>query len=386
MSKDTFKITLNIKNQKVEEELKKIIIQNPGLHFQLADDSASFDLLILEIGDDVQKDFLTIHDILQKDAQKEVFLTSSRQEAEILIQALRAGAKEFFSQPINTDDVKNALLKFKERKQSLKAHERPGKRGNIIDVLGSKGGVGATTVAVNLADSLIRLKEGSRVALIDMNLLFGEIPLFLNLKPNFNWEEVVRNIARLDSTYLMSILCQHSSGIYVLPSPTSFIGMNSATPAIIQKLLQMMQTTFDYIVIDSGQSLDDISMKILEIADTVLLVAILSVPCLINIKRLQENFITIGYPRDEKVKVLISRYHKKSTISLKEAEQSINKKVFGYISNDYMTTMSAINQGKTIHELTAGSEIAQDFKQLVSTLFQGEMAENKKIAFWKRGS
>jgi len=136
-----------------------------------------------------------------------------------------------------------------------------------------------------------------------MNLVFGEIPLFLNIDSNFSWGEVARNITRLDSTFLMSILSKHSSGIYLLPSPTGIDGINVATPEIIEKLLNEMLEVFDFIIVDGGQSLDEISLKILEMSEVVFLVGILSLPCLTNMKRLLGNFRKLGFPEEKKLKL-----------------------------------------------------------------------------------
>lgn len=388
MKKDRISLKLQITNEKVKQEFEEVITRLDGFQMQDPDKPTSFDLLILEIGDDLNKEFELIQSL--HNSEKEVFLTSTRTEPEILIKALRTGAKEFFAQPINRDEVRGALLRFRQRKESLKDHETPTKNGKLIDVFGSKGGVGTTTVAVNIATSLAELQGKPKVALIDMNLLFGEIPLFLDVDSAFNWEEVARNIARLDSTYLMSILTKHSSGIYVLPSPTGLDVSDVATPEIIQKILRMMQSVFDFIVIDSGQSLDDISLKILELSNTVFLIAILSVPCLINIKRLQDSFRKLGYPRDEDVKIIINRYQKKSMISLEEAEQSINQKIFWHIPNDYTTTMSAINQGKSLFIVARGSEITTNFRDLATTFLVKEEEEKekekRKVPFWTKVS
>jgi len=367
MRAEIISLRLKIKNEKIKEEFVRIVSSLQGFEIRSSDDLSPSDILILEVGYDLKNEFQYLHSIQDSGGVKEVFLTSFRTEPEIIIQAWRGGAKEFFPQPINRDDVRNALLKFVERKKSIKKPEVRAKMGKIIDVLGCKGGVGTTTVAVNLATTLTRLEgEPVKVALIDMNLLFGEIPLFLDLEPAFHWEEVAKNISRLDSTYLMSILSKHNSGVYVLPSPTRVGGLNVATPEIIQQLLRVMQTVFDFIVIDSGQSLDEISLKILEISDTILLVAVLSVPCLINIRRLKESFQKLGYPRDEKVRIIINRYHKKSMISLEEAEKSISKEIFWRIPNDYVTTMAAINQGKPLSAVVGGSELTRNFKELAS--------------------
>lgn len=384
MAAEISSVRLQIKSQKVREDLREVISSLQGFRLQKLDDPEPGDLLILEIGDDPQEEFQVIHSVQASGAIGEIFVTSSRTEPEILIQALREGVKEFVSQPIKKEEVRNALLKFKSRKESLRFSEGKKKRGKIIDVIGSKGGVGTTTVAVNLATSLAGLEGSPSVALIDMNLLFGEIPLFLDVKSLFNWGEVARNISRLDSTYLMSILSKHaSSGVSVLPSPTGLDGVNVATPEIIEKLLELMQNVFDFIVIDGGQSLDDVSLKVLGASDTVFLVAILSLPCLTNLKRLLWTFQKLGYPQEENVKIIISRYHKKSVISLKEAEETLNRKIFWLIPNDYLTTMSAINQGKTLSMVAHGAEVTKNLRELAAAFSEKEEQKKEKVSFWR---
>jgi pilus assembly protein CpaE len=381
MPENTVSVRLEIKNQKVREDLEGVISAMDGFHLQKSDVPLSCDLLILEIGDgDINKAFQIVHSFQTSGNVGEIFLTSSRLEPELLIQALRTGAKEFFPQPIKKEEVREALLKFKGRTENQKSGEKRKERGKIIDIVGSKGGVGTTTIAVNLATSLIESKDSQSVALIDMNLLFGEIPIFLNIESAFNWGEIARNISRLDATYLMSILSRHHSGLYVLPSPTGLDGVHVVTPEIIERLLSLMRNVFDFIVIDGGQSLDDISLKILEMSDTVLLVAILSLPCLTNVKRLLWTFQRLGYPEKEKIKIIISRYHKKSLISLKDAEESIKQKISWLVPNDYTTTMSAINQGKILSSVAQGVEITKNLRELASNfLGNGEKGKNRLL-------
>jgi len=381
MPENIISVGLKIKNQKVQEELKEVISSMEGFRIQNVVKPEGFDILIMEIGDNLENEFQFIHSIHDSDAVKEIFLTSSRTEPEILIQALRSGAKEFFVQPIKREEVRRALLNVKERVNDPSLRMAKGK---IIDIIGSKGGVGTTTVAVNLAHSLIESEDAQSVALIDMNLIFGEIPLFLDLESTFNWSEVAKNISRVDSTFLMSIIFKHSSGIYVLPSPAGLEWGNIATPEIIEKLLYEMQNVFDFIVIDGGQFIDDISMKILEMSDTVLIVSLLSLPCFINVRRLLETFQRFGYPLEEDVKIIINRYHKTSIISPKEAEDSVNKKIFWFIPNDYGTTMSAINQGKPLSTMAPRSKICKNFSEFASILLgKKEEKKKEKAGFWR---
>jgi len=376
-------VRFEIKQPKVKEELEGIISSMEGFELDNSGSALACDLLILEVGEDLKKEFQLAHNLLDSGMAREIFFTSSRLDPELLLQAIRAEAKEFFPQPIKKEEVKSALSKLKDRRGKGIVDGEKRKNGKIIDVIGSKGGVGNTTLAVNLASSLVENPSSPLVALIDMNLLFGEIPIFLNIESVFNWGEIARNISRLDATYLMSILSKHASGIYVLPSPTGLDGVNVANPEIIEKLLGLMRNVFDYIVIDGGQALDDISMKILEMSDTVLLVAILSLPCLTNVKRLLWIFQKLGYPEQEDIKIVINRHHRKLTvITPKEAEESINQKIFWFVPNDYPTTMSAINQGKTLSAVAPGAEVSKNIRELGSQFIEREEREKGKGRFW----
>lgn len=379
-------VRFELRQPKVKEVLEEVITSVEGFQLQEEGTSHSCDLLILEIGEDLGKEFQLIQNIQDSGIAREIFLTSPRLEPHLLIQALRAGAKEFFPQPIQEEEVKAALLKFKERKEKVKSEVEKKTSGKIIDVIGSKGGVGNTTMAVNLATSLVESSRSPRVALIDMNLLFGEIPIFLNIESSFDWGGVARDISRLDPTFLMSILSKHASGVYVLPSPTGLDGVNVATPEIIEKILGLMKSVFDFIVIDGGQALDDISLKILEMSDTVLLIGILSLPCLTNVKRLLWIFQKLGYPLQQNIKIVINRHtDKKSVIPPEEAEKSINQKIFWFVPNDYPTTMSAINQGKTLSAVAPTAEVSKNLRSLASIFLEGQGDLNEKtIPFWKK--
>jgi pilus assembly protein CpaE len=143
-----------------------------------------------------------------------------------------------------------------------------------------------------------------------------------------------------------------------------------------------MKSMFDYIVIDSGQSLDEISKTTMRLSDSQLVVTLLSLPCLVNVKRLQDAFHKFGYPLDENVKILVNRFQKRSVISLEDAEGSLKKKVFWAIPNDFQTTMTAINQGKPLADVEPQAEITDSFRELAA-LVAGRSAKKKSILTWK---
>jgi pilus assembly protein CpaE len=377
---NTIRIKIEVKQAGIRRKLDEIIRSAGRMQVQKAQDTRRADLLIFELGDDTANEFQYIESLLNSDAVAEVFLISENSVPAVLLQAIRTGAKEFFPQPINEIEVRQALERFKDRR------DKPGRKdadgiGRIITVIGSKGGVGTTTVAVNLAVNIAGKKNvPPSVALIDMNMLFGEIPLFLELKPGFHWGEITKNIVRLDSTFLMNILTKHQSGVYVLPSPAHLNNREPMIPELMGRLIGFMQRIFDFVIIDGGQSMDEPSLKILEMSDTVLLITLLSLPCLSNTNRLLEAFGDLGYLPKERVRIVVNRYLKNPDISLKDAEESIGKKVFWTIPNDYRTTMSAINNGKVLSQIASKSPVTREMERLADLFFEGE--QDQKTKWW----
>jgi len=254
------------------------------------------------------------------------------------------------------------------------------KEGKIITVIGSKGAVGTTTIAVNLAVSLAEKKDIQSVALIDINLLFGDLSLFFENKPEYNWSDLTKTISRLDDTFLKNILSVDTSGVFVLPSSSRFSDQNEITPRVVEHLLMLMRRVFDFVIIDGGQPLDDISFKILELSDTILLVSILSYPCLSITNKLLRAIRDLGFTPDEKIKILINRYLKKSNPSIEDAEASFEKEIFWTIPNDYQTTSTAINEGKSLAQFAPRKAITKNFSELAAKLAAESRKEDLSVS------
>ncbi|MGD8893955.1 MAG: AAA family ATPase [Desulfobacterales bacterium] len=384
MAEEKISVKLELKDTKLKRQFENALRKIGGFNIQAPKTTARSELLIFELGDQIEKEFLYVQDLVNSGEVGEVFFVSNHSDPAVLRKAIRIGAREFFNMPIEDEEIKYALEGYKGRREKAERGETF-KDGKIINVIGSKGGVGTTTVAVNLAVSLAEKKSVQSVALIDMNLLFGEIPLFLDIDPKYNWSEITKNISRLDTTFLKNILSVDSSGVCVLPSPNYLSKQSMATPAIMERLLLLMRRMFDFVVIDGGQSLGDMSLKILELSDTVLLISILSLPCLSNTNKLLRTFHDLGFPPKENIKLLINRYLKKSDISIKDAETSLTKEIFWAIPNDYQTAITATNRGKALSQFAPREEITRSFRNLAAELGpESEKQEKKGWSLFKR--
>ena len=165
----------------------------------------------------------------------------------------------------------------------------------------------------------------------------------------------------------MRLLAKHSSGIHVLSSATTLDGV-IPTGDVLERLLDLLQTTFDYIVIDSGKHLNTTSLNILKNSDRVFIVSVLDLLCLSNTRRLLKIFHDLGFPRKEKIEIIINRFQKESLITLEEAEKSLDRKISWLIPDDYQKTSSAINLGKPLSLMDHKAVITQKFKELASYL------------------
>jgi len=377
MADNIIQIKIAVQNSGLRKRFEEIIASTAGYHVQSSGEKHRPDLLILDVGTDTEKKLGIIESLFNSNSVGDVFLTSKNIEQSVLLKAMRIGAKEFFSQPLDEKEVRRALKRFKTKRKKTD-HPDNAKSGQIIDVIGSKGGVGTTTIAVNLAVSMAEKRNAQSVALLDMNMLFGDIPIFLALKPNYHWGEITRDITRLDATFLMNILSKHPSGVHVLPSPSHLNGDRAVTPETVEHLLSVMQGMFDFVVIDSGQSINKTSLRILEMSNEILLVSLLSLPYLANTNKLLTSFAKFQHLQKEHIKIVINRYLKKSQVSLKDAEDAINREIFWTIPNDYKTTMSAINQGKALPQFAAKSAVTRNLKELANALASKEEKGKKR--------
>jgi len=339
------------------------------------------DLIIRQIRPERGEPELTaVADLVTRREHREVFLTADSYDATILMQLMRQGVREFFPMPVSVEDVRMALWRFKERRRGQEGQHSV-RQGRIINIFGAKGGVGTTSIAVNLAAAFLEHKEGASVALVDMNLPFGEAQLFLDLTPKYHWGEVLTNIGRLDTTYLMSVMSRHASGLYLLPPPSRLDDLQMATPDNITKLLEVLRQLFDTVVIDLGMYLDEITLKVMDISDAIVLVCVQNLACLANVRRFLDNIRQSEFGLEEKLKLVINRHLEESDLVVEDMEKALGQPVFWRVPNDYKTTLAAINQGKTLLATAPRSPVTRSLVDLARALVPFDDAKGHKGLF-----
>ena len=292
---------------------------------------------------------------------------SGRSDSDLILRTIRAGAHDFLCKPVQEGDLKAAAEKAAKLKSTRK--ESGGQGGKILSIFSNKGGNGTTTIAVNLADALVR-HSGKKIAVVDLVLSHGDVTMFFNVNPSYSIMDLAKNAEKADYEFLHTLLIRHACGVYVLADPPLVEEAEQISASQVRDVLSTLRSMFDYIIVDTPHQFDERTLTALEMSDIVLLVSLLNLPSLKNTQKCLELFSRIGL-RDERVRLLLSRYLPNDEIPKESIEGIMNCPVFFSIPNDYPTVISSVNRGKLLSEIAPDKEVTKSFEQMAVLLEGG---------------
>jgi pilus assembly protein CpaE len=299
-----------------------------------------------------------------------MFAIGSLTQPQIIVNAMRAGAREFIERPTTTTDLLEAFVRLTTAQRRL---HQEGTRGKVFSVINAKGGNGATTVAVNLALALQSAHGQS--ALVDLAPL-GHTALHMNLKPVFNVADATRNLHRMDASLLESFMTRHNGGLQLLAGSTVPAAVDPSTAEYV-KLFDMLVTHFRYVVVDASSRFDAASRLVANLSETVLLVACTDVASLWSAARVQQYLGETG--SRERVRLVLNRFRKVPGFSETDAEAAVGAKLLWRVPNQYFAVSSAIDRGTPVMDQRS-SEIARCFAGLAHELTRNDV--DVKRAAW----
>jgi pilus assembly protein CpaE len=291
-----------------------------------------------------------------------LFAVGSLGQPQVIVQAMRCGAREYIERPTTTTDLLEAFVRLTAAQRKVH-HESA--RGKVFTVVNAKGGCGATTVAVNLALAL--QSAHGNVALVDVAPL-GHDALHMNLKPLFSMADAIRNLHRLDSSLLESFMTRHSGGLQLLAGATTPAAVEPST-AEFARLFDMLASHFRYVVVDVSSRLDSTTRLASNLSEIVLLVAHADVASLWSAARVQQYVGETG--ARERVRLVLNRFRKIPGFSEEDAEAAAGIKLLWKIPNQYFAVSSAIDRGTPLMNQNH-SEIARSFTGLAAHLTQND--------------
>ncbi len=290
-----------------------------------------------------------------------IIITSLDYSTNTIIKALRLGAKEFLPKPVLKEDLIRVLTMF----ASISADDEDYSQSKIITVYSNKGGIGKTTIAINLAMELARVTK-DKVALIDLNLQLGDISTFLNLNPPFDVNYVLqRLIDKDDEIFVKGFEKYKDTSLHILSDSSYIEQAGSVTVQQISALFRKLKKVFPYVVIDMSSSIGPVSLKILDESDWIMFTTIVNIPAIRNAQRCLNLFRSRNYP-NKKVKIVVNRYMENDEIKIEDIENTLGEKVYWKVPNNYFTIMEAINKGVSIAEINPESNISNNFRDFAT--------------------
>ncbi|HXY11169.1 MAG TPA: cellulose synthase operon protein YhjQ/BcsQ [Terriglobales bacterium] len=330
--------------------------------------SANADVVLVDIPADAPVPALSaielMHQVMPEPA---LFAIGSLTQPQVIVSAMRAGAREFIERPTTT----TALLEAFVRLSTAQRKRQEEVRGKIFTVVNAKGGSGSTTVAVNLALAL-QAAHGN-TALVDLAPL-GHCALHLNLKPLFTVADAMRNLHRLDSSLLESFMTRHGGGLQLLAGPTTPVAGDAANTEYA-KLLDLLMGHFRHVVVDASTRMDSTTRLATTLSQTVLMVAHADVASLWSAARVQQYLSENSNP--EKIQLVLNRFRKIPGFSEADAEAAAGAKLAAKIPNQYFAVSKAIDHGVPLVQQTH-TEIARAFTSLAARLTENELDVKRK--------
>jgi len=295
------------------------------------------DVIICGMDEPITRSVKTVEALINSLPETPVIVYSPSRTMETARQAMQAGARDFLSTPATPGQLEDAIigaLESEERRRMRLSGQMGslGAQGTIITVFGPKGGVGKTTISTNLAIALAQ-EVGSSVALVDADTAFGDVTAMLDLRPEHTLVNLVRRIDGLSREELSQLLCQHSSGVAVVPGPADTFAWGDISADQFRKVLEMLARIHDVVVIDTGGTLSEICVAALEAATLVLWITTPEFASVKDSLQCLESLQSISFPLD-RIRVTLNRVSAEDGVRPYTLEEVLQHKVFWQIPYD----------------------------------------------------
>ncbi len=332
--------------------------------------SEHFDLVVLSL-EGVGPVEMTLIEREIRQTASFIIGTAPGANPEMILSALRAGVHEFTPAPLDAKEFAVCVDRLARR---MKAPVR--EAGMAIAIYSAKGGLGTTTVAVNLAAAIARGHPTRRVALADYVVVGGDVRVVLDLKPAYDVGDLVMKVDRIDGDLLFSLLTQGPGGIWTLPSSDNPEVLELIDANAAATIMSQLRTHFGYLVVDTEHYLSERTLAALDAADRIVLVTQLSVPALRSAQRTLQLFDRLGYPQ-QKVMVIVNRADAESPLSVRDAESVLGREIVWRLPNDFRACAEATTKGVPLIDYEPNSALSRSYINLAAKLTGSSIDDGK---------
>lgn len=332
--------------------------------------SEHFDLVVLSL-EGVGPVEMTLIEREIRQTSSFIIGTAPGSNPEMILSALRAGVHEFTPSPLDPKEFAVCVDRLARRMKAPVTQA-----GTAIAIYSAKGGLGTTTVAVNLAAAIARQHPTRRVALADYVVVGGDVRVVLDLKPAYDVGDLVMKVDRIDGDLLFSLLTQGPGGIWTLPSSDNPEVLELIDANTAATIMSQLRTHFGYLVVDTEHYLSERTLAALDAADRIVLVTQLSVPALRSAQRTLQLFDRLGYPQ-QKVMVIVNRADAESPLSVRDAESVLGREIVWRLPNDFRACAEATTKGVPLIDYEPNSTLARSYINLAAKLTGSSIDDGK---------
>ena len=340
------------------------------------------DIVMISLDSDQNKALFLIRQLTAEMPEVPILAISARGDGQAILQALRCGAREFITAPVVLEELIHALHRLHRDNPSRAT--APGEQQNqtnrvesqVIAIIGSRGGVGCTSLAVNLGATLAQDPANS-VALIDLDLALGDADVALDLVPDYTLVDVVEHIDRLDMQFLKRSLSKHSSGVSLLPHPVQMDDAELIREDHLQRVIGLLKASYTHLILDLSKSFSANDRTAMRMSDMVLLVAQLELSSLRNVVRMMQT-LNCDEALIGKVQIVLNRVGSDNDIPLQKAEETIGQAIFYQIPNEPRVVNDSRNEGVPLIQSAPRSKVQQAIAGLAQALTGKDASEPVK--------
>ena len=340
-------------------------------------------VVVVAIDADLEKACKAIERLAQEMPDVAILAISKRDDGQAILKALRAGAKEFLTMPFGVDTLSEVLRKLEK---TGKTQHSPTigvvkkEKTLVISFLGSRGGVGCTSLSVNLAATLAA-DPHNKVVLVDLDLALGDADIALDLIADYTLSDLVENIDKLDMTFLNRSLSKHSTGLALLPHPLNVSDATMITEDHLKRIISLLGACHTHLVLDLSKSLRPTDICALAMSDFIFLVVQLEITSIRNTIRLLSTLDADGRlgPR---VKLILNRVGMVTDISREKAAELLGRPFFWEIPNDHKIMMESRNSGTPMVKSAPVSKIQHNFSDFADAICSKTKANKGGKSFW----
>jgi pilus assembly protein CpaE len=375
---------LNIANAKVIAEYPEI---SSNLYIRVLQDLERHPdaALVVDLASDTDAGLKAMEKV--KQAAPDIYMIGSNYHAdgETVIATLRAGANDFLLQPLKRIEFRDAMNRL-EHIPRRSAGAAGSRLGRVYTFLGTKGGVGTTTLAVNFASVLAQRKQ--QTVLIDLDWVGNDVAMQLGASPQYTLLEVGENLEKMDQALFEGFVMRDPVGFFLVGPPDSLEHRGYFTEPMFRDFATFLVEKYESIVIDAGRSIsDEVVLGALQVSSTIFLVVSQEFPTIRNAQRYIAYLMRMGFSQDQ-IKVVVNQYSKRvnsTHASLEQIQQTLNQPVF-YGLPPSPAVLQSINRARPlVANREAAGELDRLFRAFVDKATGAKLQNGEKAAVGKSG-